>query len=89
MTTTPTTHTPGPWRVGTALGGIAVLSTETPRPQAVALVENEADARLIAAAPALLALLHDRPPVSLSGKQYDDFCDWQARVDTLLAQIGG
>ena len=74
-------HTPGPWRVRrTSSNTFAILGAVQHKPgQSVAVVDTEDDARLIAAAPALLAalkvlmynteiieLLHDKDPMALA-----------------------
>lgn len=50
-------HTPGPWRIGDA--GFTVFGPPKPSalPETIAPVKNRANARLIAAAPDLLAAL--------------------------------
>ena len=51
-------HTPAPWRVRLTTDGYAVLGAVAHKPHAyVALIPAEADARLIASAPAMLAAL--------------------------------
>ena len=54
---TDTQHTPGPWRIGDA--GFTVFGPPKPGalPETIAPVKNRANARLIAAAPELLAAL--------------------------------
>lgn len=54
-------HSPGPWRWGTTIAGNRALMDPTEDvPIAWADVASEADARLIAAAPELLAELRER-----------------------------
>lgn len=54
----PAAHTPGPWRIGDA--GWSVFEPPTGgTPKLVASVTNKANARLIAAAPELLAALKE------------------------------
>jgi len=40
-------------------------------------------------APAMLALLRERPIVRTAGAEYDALIAWQARVESVLTQIGG
>jgi len=69
-------HTPGPWRIGDA--GFTVFGPPKPGalPETIAPVKNRANARLIAAAPDLLAALEallDRdpaPPLEKIGAVY-------------------
>jgi hypothetical protein len=57
MTTEPK-HTPGPWRTGDRFNTVFGPPNGNPSPQTIATISrgNEANARLISAAPALLAL---------------------------------
>jgi len=82
-------HTPGPWKVGesqtfAAVWGkgayehIASCGNLTP--------ETEANARLIAAAPEMLALLKRVPG---NGAAPDDLRGWEAEIRALLAKIEG
>ncbi len=52
-----TTHTPGPWRVGDAGATVFGPKNGTPSPETIASVRRKPNARLIAAAPELLATL--------------------------------
>jgi hypothetical protein len=71
-----TQHTPGPWRIGDA--GFTVFGPPKPGalPETIAPVKNRANARLISAAPELLAALEaliDRdpaPPLEKIGAVY-------------------
>ena len=87
------THTPGPWRVTqernatvpghTNIGAGdygSIASTSYRRPS---LEENEANARLIAAAPELLALLVEWP-VNMPASEWNA---WHDRRRALLARI--
>jgi len=62
MNTTPTTHTPGPWyemTKGENNYQSAICEETTGKTVALTYTSNDADARLIAAAPALLAALKE------------------------------
>lgn len=67
-------HTPGPWRVDAACGGLAI---ESERHGNIGLVNlaraSKADARLIAAAPELIEAL--RPFSALLAEHHDDLPD--------------
>lgn len=52
-------HTPGPWRIGDAGHTVFGPKTDAPAPTMVAQRLTRANARLIAAAPDLLAALED------------------------------
>lgn len=54
-----TAHTPGPWTVRKSLAGTQVLHITSAVRETIAAVNSDADARLIAAAPELLAILQD------------------------------
>ena len=52
-------HTPGPWRIGDAGNTVFGPKTDRPSPQTIAtlsVIDHEANGRLIAAAPELLAV---------------------------------
>ena len=53
-----TKHTPGPWQLGTESEGFFIANGEL-RPDIAKRITSAADARLIAAAPELLAALQD------------------------------
>ena len=53
----PQSHTPGPWRVGDAGRTVFGPPNGQPSPETVANVRSRENARLIAAAPELLAAL--------------------------------
>lgn len=49
--------------------------------------QDKADGRLIAQAPAMLALLREVPTTSLSGVQYTAMGRWREKVDALIATL--
>ena len=69
---THTKPTPGPWRVGDAGATVFGPNLGAPSPETIAAVRKKANARLIAAAPELLAALRD----TLSWlERSQDYCD--------------
>ena len=95
-----TTHTPGPWikakyKVRTA-GGDLIAHT---RPTGEGSSDDEANARLIAAAPALLAALGGLLAVmsepargsellaSMSGNEFDKFLEEQTRLTDAAVKV--
>lgn len=55
-------HVPGPWRIGDAGNTVFGPKTDRPSPQTIAtlsVIDHEANGRLIAAAPDLLAALKE------------------------------
>jgi hypothetical protein len=67
-----TQHTPGPWRIGDA--GFTVFGPPNPGalPETIAPTKSRANARLIAAAPELLAALQSILDIEPSGLSNDE-----------------
>ena len=80
-------HTPAPWRIGDA--GMTVFGPPNgnPSPETVAATRNRANARLIAAAPELLAALRDL--VAVTQQNYDNRHELAAALDAIERAIGG
>lgn len=64
------THTPGPWRVGDAGHTVFGPPNGNPSPKTVAHSLSRADARLVAAAPEMLAALDMAAKVVRTARQY-------------------
>jgi hypothetical protein len=80
-------HTPAPWRIGDA--GLTVFGPPNgnPSPETVAATRNRANARLIAAAPELLAALRDL--VAVTQQNYDNRHELAAALDAIERATGG
>ena len=105
MTPPTSGHTPGPWKYAyEGSGDFVVFSAEhgeigTAWSQhahflghGAAAQQNEANAKLIAEAPAMLALLRARPEPDPDERPYDftlRFNEWDERVRALLQRIDG
>jgi hypothetical protein len=81
-------HTPGPWSVRASFSGSDVLHITSAADENIAAVRTKANARLIAAAPDLLASLRAILFQVAQGKVLErDACVTQAR--SVIAGIGG
>ena len=83
-----TTHTPGPWRVGDWLHVVAADNTR------IATIAgsgdaNRANATLIAAAPDLLAVLHELRDCAGYWSEYDVPIGIVGRIDAAIAKATG
>ena len=87
-----TTHTPGPWMVGNHPGDNSgtdwreVLSTDGAFSPSYVCQALQADARLIAAAPDMLALLEKL--IDIEGPQ-PGHSAWYAEVQAVIAKVRG
>ncbi len=65
-------HTPGPWRIGDAGNTVFGPKTDRPSPQTIAtlsVIDHEANGRLIAAAPEMLAALKEIERINNNGER--------------------